>query len=89
VKSFLTEDFLAHYRQLPAQVREQARSGYQRWKTDPWQRALQFKRVHPSEPIYSVRVGLGWRAVGMLRGDTVSWFWIGSHAEYDALLKRL
>jgi hypothetical protein len=35
-----------------------------------------------------VRVGLGNRAVGILSDDTVVWFWIGSHAEYDRLIKK-
>jgi len=39
--------------------------------------------------IYSVRVGLGYRALGAMAGDTVTWFWIGSHAEYDKLLDQL
>lgn len=29
------------------------------------------------------------RAVGLRDGDLVTWFWIGSHAEYDEILKRL
>lgn len=29
------------------------------------------------------------RAVGVLEGDAVTWFWIGTHSEYDALLKAL
>lgn len=56
---------------------------------DPAHPSLQFKRVHAKEPIYSVRVGLGWRAVGVRSDDTVVWFWIGSHAEYDNLLSGL
>jgi hypothetical protein len=43
---------------------------------------VHFKRVHDREPICSARVGLGWRVLGLLEGDTVTWFWIGSHAEY-------
>jgi hypothetical protein len=34
-------------------------------------------------------VGLGWRAVGVRDGDTMVWFWIGSHADYDRLLSEL
>jgi hypothetical protein len=34
----------------------------------------------------SARVGLQYRAVGELVGDTITWFWIGSHDEYDRLL---
>jgi hypothetical protein len=39
--------------------------------------------------VYSIRVGLGWRALGLVEHDTVTWFWIGSHAEYDRLVKRV
>ncbi len=38
------------------------------------------------ENVYSVRIGLGYRALGVLEGSTVTWFWIGSHAEYDHVL---
>jgi hypothetical protein len=34
-------------------------------------------------------VGIGYRAVGVVDGDTVIWFWIGSHADYDKLLEYL
>jgi len=40
----------------------------------------------PSHPIFSARVGLHYRAVGILEGNDIFWFWIGSHAEYDHLL---
>jgi hypothetical protein len=89
LNSQLTEDSLACYARLPASVREQARRAYRLWRADPSHPGVQFKRVHASEPIFSARVGLGWRALDLLEGGTVSWFWIGSHAEYDALLARL
>ena len=41
------------------------------------------------KPIYSVRIALGWRAVGILEGEEMIWFWIGSHAEYDRLVGRM
>ena len=41
------------------------------------------------EQVYSVRAGLHWRAVGIKTDNTVVWFWIGSHAEYDKLLAQL
>ncbi len=40
------------------------------------------------EPIYSVRVSLGWRALGLREGDAIFWFWIGSHADYARLLQQ-
>ncbi|AGY57550.1 hypothetical protein GKIL_1304 [Gloeobacter kilaueensis JS1] len=37
----------------------------------------------------SARIGLNYRALGLLEEDHIYWFWIGSHAEYDELLQRL
>lgn len=74
---------------LPESVRRQARAAYRLFQTDPAHPGLRFKQVHPTPPTYSVRVGIGYRAVGILAGDTVTWFWIGSHADYDKLLDQL
>jgi hypothetical protein len=30
-----------------------------------------------------VRITRGYRAVGILEGDTVTWFWIGRHDAYE------
>jgi hypothetical protein len=48
---------------------------------------VRLKRVHSTRPIYSVRVGLGHRALGLLQGDTMVWFWIGMRADYERLLR--
>ena len=74
---------------LPDAVQTQARAAYRQFLADPSYPGLRFKQVHTPPPTYSVRVGLGYRAVGVLSGDTVTWFWIGSHADYDKLLDRM
>jgi hypothetical protein len=35
------------------------------------------------ERIWSVRITLSHRAIGILDGDTVTWFWVGSHDDYE------
>ncbi len=35
----------------------------------------------------SVRIGIGYRALGVRKGEEIIWFWIGSHADYDRLLR--
>ena len=50
--------------------------------------SLRFKKVHTKLPIYSVRIDLDWRAIGILEGDVVIWFWIGPHGEYEKLLRQ-
>jgi hypothetical protein len=89
LKSHVTAKFRRLFQDLPGEVRQRARESYLIWKENPAHPSLQFKRVHPSQPIYSVRVGLDWRAVGVRQGDAMIWFWIGSHAAYDALLRQL
>jgi len=87
--SSTTEAFRTRLRELPDEVRGLARLAYSRWLADAHHPSLQFKRIHARKPIYSARIGLHWRAVCVLDDDAAIWFWIGSHAEYDALIKKM
>ena len=87
MRSRVTEEFVQLFAALPQPVREHARRSYRIWKENPAHPGLQFGRIHAREPIYSVRICLRWRALGLLEGDTITWFWIGSHAEYDKLIQ--
>ncbi len=60
------------------------------WKQKPFHPSLEFKIVKPKENIWSVRIGIGWRALGVMRTDEdkIVWFWVGSHAEYDKILAK-
>lgn len=89
MNSVVTGGFLDGLGRLPDVVRQQASRAYALWRLDPYHPSLQFKRVGRRQAIYSVRVGLGYRALGLWEGDTVTWFWIGTHAEYDTFLTRL
>jgi len=70
-------------------IQEQAARAYALWRSDPHHPSLQFKRVSQNQPIYSVRIGISYRALGLRTEEQIYWFWIGSHSEYDDLLKRL
>jgi hypothetical protein len=87
--SSVTEEFRQRLARLPAAVQEQAARAYALWRLDPYHNSLQFKRVSQRQPIYSVRVGLGYRALGLREDEHLYWFWIGPHAEYDELLRQL
>jgi hypothetical protein len=75
------------YYQLPGDVQRRANKAYRMWQQDPDMPGLQFKRVSGTRPVYSVRIGDSYRALGLLHGDTVTWFWIGNHEEYERMLK--
>ncbi|MGQ0836175.1 MAG: ParE family toxin-like protein [Gammaproteobacteria bacterium] len=84
-----TERFWEAYGSLPVEVKERARTAYRLWRENPQHPSLRFKRIHKREPIYSVRIGIDWRAVGVKSKTDMVWFWIGSHAEYDKLCAQL
>lgn len=89
MNSELTRKFLARFRLLPPRVQRDARKAYRIWRDNPHHPGIDFKRVSIEDPVYSVRIGRGWRALGLYEDDTISWFWIGSHAEYDKLWKQM
>ncbi|NBD16491.1 MAG: hypothetical protein GVY04_10235 [Cyanobacteria bacterium] len=90
MNSELTNDFVQRFAQLPERVKQTARKNYKLWKENPTHPSLEFKKLNTQEPLYSIRVGIGWRAVGILKtSNKIIWFWIGSHSEYDKLLKNL
>ena len=89
MKSSVTKEFRRRLDRLPAAVQDQAARAYALWRSNPYHSSLHFKRISQRKPIYSVRIGIGYRALGLLEADHIYWFWIGPHAEYDELLKRL
>lgn len=73
---------------LPPHARIQAEAAYRLFAQNPFHTSLKFKPVTKSRNIWSVRVGISYRALGRRDGDTIAWFWIGTHAEYNQLLRR-
>jgi hypothetical protein len=86
IESRTTRSFRKAFVSLPQDIQAQARRAYRLFRTDPAHPSLRFKKVEQSEKVYSVRIGLGYRALGTLEGSTILWFWIGSHADYDRLI---
>lgn len=88
MKSRATPRFWAAYRDLPPEIKDAARKAYQLFRENTHHPSLQFKKIHQRDPIYSARVTRGYRALGLLEGDEIVWFWIGTHAAYDRLLEN-
>ena len=86
MKSRTTKGFWRHFERLPRTVQLQATKAYRLWRDDPHHPSLHFKPVHAAEPVYSLRVSRDYRALGLRDVDIVTWFWIGSHADYDRLV---
>jgi hypothetical protein len=85
MKSFTTPNFWEAYAALSPEIKEQARKAYQLWKENRLHPSLHFKKV--GKNLWSARITEGYRALALKKGDDYYWFWIGSHHDYDALLK--
>jgi hypothetical protein len=86
MKSRTTRKFWRLFDALPPEVQEHARRAYAQFAADPSHPGLNFKRVGKREPWYSARIGLEYRALGLLKDDTITWAWIGHHDEYDRII---
>ena len=84
MKHHASVKFWTAYHALPLEVQKTADKNFAILKADPFHPSLHFKKVGP---YWSVRAGLTYRALGVLHDDTIIWFWIGIHAEYDRLIK--
>lgn len=80
MNSRTTRSFRIAFKTLPLDVQQRAREAYQLWRSTPNLPGLRFKRVGDE---VSVRIGRNYRALDTLQGDTVYWYWIGKHDEYD------
>jgi hypothetical protein len=79
-----TRRFWDAYRQLPDEIQALADRGYELLCRNPRHPSLHLKRVGL---LWSVRVGIHYRALASeVDGDLV-WVWIGHHTEYDRLCR--
>jgi hypothetical protein len=83
VKHLASPRFWRHYRDLPEAIRRLADKNFELLKSDPHHPSLHFKKI---DRLWSVRVGAHYRALGLDAADSIVWFWIGSHADYDKLV---
>ena len=84
MKSLTNRRFWESYRTLPESVRRDARRTYRLWLTNPRLPALHFKKVGK---VWSIRIGnTSYRALADVQRDSVYWFWIGPHDEYERII---
>jgi mRNA-degrading endonuclease RelE of RelBE toxin-antitoxin system len=90
VISRLHPSFRRDFARLPREIQDRARNTYRRFQTNPSHPSLHFKPVHPSLPLWSVRISDSYRAIGILKTDQqIIWVFIGNHAAYDKFLATL
>ena len=75
--------FWKDFDHLDPTIQRRAEKTYQLWEQNPYHPSLQFKCINKNKNIWSVRVTRNIRALGVWKGDTITWFWIGNHDEYE------
>ncbi len=85
MKNFTQDRFWKFYERLPQEVQRLADKNFELLKYDSFHPSLHFKKVN--RLWWSVRVGEHYRALAAERLEGMFWFWIGTHAEYDRILK--
>lgn len=83
--SLVKPSFWRHLNALPEAEQAAARRAYQLFMDDCGHPSLRFKKLEGEPDVWSVRISLNLRAVAKREGDTVTWFWIGPHKEFDRL----
>ena len=76
--------FWACYHRLPEDVRRLADRSFASLRNDSLHPSLHFKKVGA---LWSARVGLHYRAIAVEEDIEMIWVWIGTHAEYDRIVK--
>jgi hypothetical protein len=84
VKHSASSSFWAAYHSLLRNVRELADKSFVLLKQNPSHRSLHFK---PIGRYWSARIGLHYRALGVSAPDGILWFWMGSHTEYERIIR--
>jgi hypothetical protein len=85
MKHFAAPSFWDCYHKLSESIQQLADKNFRLLKQNPNHSSLHFKKV---KKYWSVRVGMGHRALGVESEDgDIVWLWIGTHREYDRLIK--
>ena len=77
--------FWSLYDKLDGNTKAAARRTYELFRENPEHGSLRFKKLGGYPDVWSVRINEQYRAVGRKQGDTVVWFWIGSHNDFDKM----
>jgi hypothetical protein len=88
MKSRAVSSFWRGYNLLPEEIQKSALKQYRLWLENPRQPSLHFKKIGL---YWSARVTEDYRALGIIavmEQDTILWFFIGTHIEYNRLLKK-
>ena len=80
----ITKRFWRCFNRLPESVQKVSRQNFQLLKRNPRHPSLHFKKVGK---FWSARAGIAHRALAIEDGKDFIWVWIGSHDEYERMIR--
>lgn len=84
--STTTSRFWKLFAGLPLEVKALAFEKYGLFKDNPNHPSLGFQQKGRA---WTVEIGRSHRAIAYREGNNLSWFWIGSHEDYNNILRRV
>lgn len=81
-----TDRFWKCFESLPAAIQKVSKKNFELLKKNPLHPSLHFKKVGK---FWSVRAGIGHRALAVEDGEDFIWVWIGTHSEYERMLSGM
>jgi hypothetical protein len=83
VNSVATGNFWKLYKDLPESIRRSAQEAFRTFQDNPAHFSLSLERLRCDPDSWAVRITRNYRAVGIKTGNTMTWYWIGSHSDFD------
>jgi hypothetical protein len=77
-------EFWILYDALPNDIQRRADKQFTLFAANPKHPSIQLK---PVGEFWSVRITEAYRALAIREGPVFTWFWIGSHDQYERLIK--
>ena len=71
---------------FPKDIQDRAKENFKLLKINPKHPSLQFKKIGK---LWSARVSRNYRSLAVEDGDVFIWVWIGTHDEYDRMIKGI
>jgi len=81
-----TSRFWKCFDNLPHPIQTIAEENFKLLKENPRHPSLHFKKIGK---LWSIRTGLNYRALAVEDGSDFIWVWIGTHNEYERMIKQM
>lgn len=80
-----TDRFWKCFENLPDPIQKVSKKNFALLKANPLHPSLHLKKVGK---FWSIRVGLSYRALAIEDDEDFIWIWIGTHSEYELMIKE-